>query len=205
MVTNKFNFASCLVATTPADGWGVDVAIKGVEARVHGSTPLEVFHELEDRLKANGLQDFNSIDLWCNLNIMWMNRIHDRHHKVRLSNFLQYLEPVEPEIFEKSNALRHGKEEWVPHFWGFLETFLCQRDEQYSWSSFHVALSVALGVTNPENSPIVGDAVFFQNFKTNLEKARHDPPYTQQAARAWLVKTKREITDASFETSPFWN
>jgi len=201
-VTSRFNFQSCLVSATPNGGWALTVEIKGVPAEVDGATPLAVFHNLEERLHANGAKDFSPVDVWCNLNMVWMANLHERHHKVNLPTFLTFLNTVEVKTFENSNQIKHPLSEWLHLNWGAMEIYLC--GENYNWADFQILASSTLRVLDPIHFPSIGNQAVHDQMRIRVHLLQSDPAYTREAARAWLVLARQDVSDPDYKGSPLW-
>lgn len=76
----------------PRGGWGVTLEIKQQKIMFRGTSGQAVFAAVVSTLKTNDIT-MRALDIWLNLNILWLSRAIDRYQVVSLTRLMELTNP----------------------------------------------------------------------------------------------------------------
>lgn len=79
-------------ARQPRGGWGVVLEINQQQITFRGRDPRSVFASVVSTLKTNEIT-MRALDIWLNLNIIWLRRSTDKYQMVTLSRLMELTNP----------------------------------------------------------------------------------------------------------------
>lgn len=189
---------------TPQGGWKVNLTMNGQEVVVPGGSGQEVFAEAK-RLFALNDVPVRDLDLWLTLNIMWIGRVPEKYHVVRVSDLMTAAVSAGNDLAAKPTSHREylGPAVWGAKGWGMLQQYLAL--DTYSYGTFlNFATELAKWI-DPALNPSRGCSDCFIHYTTALARLRITPLHRQDEARRWLWQTmngsnsRRGVPIISFE------
>jgi len=172
----------------PVSGWKVSLPVKGQSVDIPGRNPDEVFKNAKIILERNG-EDFTELDLWLNLNIIWLYGTPEKHHKVRLSDLMLLARPGA--VAADPMVKKYTPMQWGAVGWNWMGLYLAKRD--YSFREFLFQVRVVLDMLNPDTNPTLGCVECFREFSRAVDLLSNNPQWSQMEARRWLFNAHNDV------------
>lgn len=187
-----------LVTIRPPQGWSVIISVLGHSMKVMGNTAAEVYSRVDQVYRENGIS-LLPVNLWFNLNLIWIPRVNIRYMTIPYETLLQLggegcvtPKPKTADLLTRQQLAQVRVRDPIdiigPKLWGMLQTYLAKTD--YEETTFS-------DLVNEVNKAICDDEIgcpaCCDHFAEILD-VDHDWS-TQQAAREWVWKTMNSIRE----------